>query len=546
MTKICTACSRQFEIAGDDITLYAKLAIPAPTRCPQCRCQRRLAWRNDRTFYKRKCDKSGEEFVSHFSPNVPFPVYKPSEWYGDSWNALDYGREFDFSRPFFEQWNDLKKVVPHIGIDIVGCENSDFCNYSGYDRNCYLDIGGENNEDCYFNLFVKYSKNCADCTFVYNSELCYEAINCYQCYDVRYSMHLENSNNCYFSFDLKGCKDCLFSSNLRQKQYYIFNQPHTKEEYEAKLKQLNLCSHEKLAGYVAIWHNIIKKALQRDMYIINSENCRGDDIKNSKNCDFVFNVLNCEDSKYLFDVLDAKDCMDLNYSLYKPEVAVELINTLEMKYSAFSMASHHCDNVYYVEQCNNSSNLFGCIGINRGRYCILNKQYTKEEYEALVPRIIEHMKTGGEWGEFFSAELSPNPYNTTAAQEYYPLTKEQALAKGYKWRDQDQTEYQSSSFQIPDDIKDVDQNIAKEILACSDCRKNFRIIAQELNFYKKQGLAVPRKCHDCRHSDRSKARKKRILWPSTCGKCKAKMLSTSDPSLNLKVYCEKCYTDEIR
>jgi hypothetical protein len=42
-------------------------------------------------------------------------------------------------------------------------------------------------------------------------------------------------------------------------------------------------------------------------------------------------------------------------------------------------------------------------------YCILNKQYTKEEYEILVPKIIEHMKTfpsphgrgargeGGEW-----------------------------------------------------------------------------------------------------------------------------------------------------
>jgi hypothetical protein len=40
----------------------------------------------------------------------------------------------------------------------------------------------------------------------------------------------------------------------------------------------------------------------------------------------------------------------------------------------------------------NSSNLFGCIGLRGKEYCILNKQYTKEEYEALVPKIIEKMK----------------------------------------------------------------------------------------------------------------------------------------------------------
>jgi len=31
------------------------------------------------------------------------------------------------------------------------------------------------------------------------------------------------------------------------------------------------------------------------------------------------------------------------------------------------------------------------------KYCILNKQYSKEEYEELVPKIIEHMQKTGEW-----------------------------------------------------------------------------------------------------------------------------------------------------
>jgi hypothetical protein len=52
----------------------------------------------------------------------------------------------------------------------------------------------------------------------------------------------------------------------------------------------------------------------------------------------------------------------------------------------------------------------------------LNKQYTKEEYEKLLPKIIAHMKKTGEWGEFFPISISPFNYEETPAMDYYPLT----------------------------------------------------------------------------------------------------------------------------
>ncbi|USN57480.1 MAG: hypothetical protein H6766_03435 [Candidatus Peribacteria bacterium] len=76
----------------------------------------------------------------------------------------------------------------------------------------------------------------------------------------------------------------------------------------------------------------------------------------------------------------------------------------------------------YSFNCDSSSHLFGCIGLRNKSYCIFNKQYTKEEYNALVPKIIEHMKQTGEWGEFFHPSLSPFGYNETVANEYYPVT----------------------------------------------------------------------------------------------------------------------------
>jgi len=514
--KLCKTCSQQFFVTDEDRAFYAKLDVPEPTRCPHCRNRRRMAWRNDRTFYKRPCSKTGKPFVSMYDLDTPFPVYHPDKWWSEEWDPMEYGQDFDFDKPFFEQWRELMFKVPRLGIDIVNCTNSNYCNYCGDDKNCYLDIAGEANEDCYYNLFTKFSQNCADCTFVYNGELLYESINCHNSYNCKYSIYLEDCNGCIFCYDLKGCNDCLFCSNLRQKKYNIFNKQYTKEEYEQELAELDM------EASIPKWKEMIAKAAHRDMYNSNTENCTGNNIKNSKDCHYVFNVVNCEDCKYLYDVLDAKDCQDLNYSLYKPEVAYELISTLSMKYSAFSMASHYCGNVFYCDQCNNANNLFGCIGLNRKKYCILNKQYSKEEYEELLPKIIDHMKKTGEWGEFFPAKLSPHGYNETVAHEYMPLTKESA--EGFNWKDEKETKTDGS---------------------CTGCGKDFNLIDQELDLYKRIGVRAPDKCPDCRHSNRIALRNPRALWQRTCFKCSKDIWTSYSKDRPETIFCEKCYLGRL-
>lgn len=544
MNQTCKHCQKTFE--ANDIKLDFFAWTPDPQLCPVCRLQRRMTWRNDRSFYLRKCDLSGKQMVSIYPADTAFPVYHPDEWYGDKWNALDFGKEFDFNRPFFEQWNELFLKVPRLGIDIVNCDNSYYCNYCGDNKNCYLDIAGEANEDCYFNLFTKYSKNCTDCTFAYHSELCYECINCYNCYNSRYSINLENCSDCFFCFDLKGCRNCLFSSNLRQKEYFIFNQAYSKEEYEEKLKELNLGSYVSLQKAISQWKELMKQAIHRDMVTLNSENCTGDYIKNSKNCRYVFNVSGCEDSEYLYDVLDAKNCQDMNYSLYQPERSYELISTLSMKFSAFSLESHYCNEVFYSKQCNNSSNLFGCIGLNRAQYCILNKQYTKEAYEVLVPKIIEHMMGTGEWGEFLPSVLSPFAYNETVAQEYHPLLKADALKQGFTWKDHDEaSHYQGPSIVIPDLIGEVDEELKKQILKCEGSGQLFKIIPQELQFYKKQGIPVPHRSSDQRHRDRLSLRNPRFLWDRKCSECGKGIKTSYAPERPEKVFCEECYLKTV-
>jgi hypothetical protein len=94
-----------------------------------------------------------------------------------------------------------------------------------------------------------------------------------------------------------------------------------------------------------------------------------------------------------------------------------------------SSVAFHSNNVLYSDTCHACKDCFGCVGARHKQYCILNKQYTKEEYEVLVSQIIEKMKADGERGEFFPTTISIFGYNETEAQTYYPMTKEEAIAK---------------------------------------------------------------------------------------------------------------------
>ena len=182
-------------------------------------------------------------------------------------------------------------------------------------------------------------------------------------------------------------------------------------------------------------------------------------------------------------------------------------------------------------------------------YCILNKQYTKEEYEALVPKIIEKMRADGEWGEFFPVTMSPFAYNETVAQEYFPLSKEEVLARGWKWRDQSdempKVDRVSPAAQLPDSIDDIPDDILNWAIECDATKRPFKIIKQELEFYRQMRLPVPRLHPDERHRRRMALRNPRKLWKRECQKCGKDIETSYAPDRPEIVYCEECYLAEV-
>ncbi|OGJ50378.1 hypothetical protein A2335_02890, partial [Candidatus Peregrinibacteria bacterium RIFOXYB2_FULL_32_7] len=523
--------------------------------------QRRLSFRNERNLYNHKCNLCQKTIITIYSPDKNHTIYCRDCWWSDKWPArsdhsggdtINYGRDFDFNRLFFEQYKDLLQSTPKAAIIGYNCENCDYTNYQNDSRNCYLTFGSGKMEDCSYCNWCYEAKNIMDCSHCVKGQLDYMNTECFETYNTRYCYDSKQITDCSFCIDCRGCQNCFGCVGLRKKEYHIFNKPYPKEQYEEMIKDLN-----RLENIQKVQQELNKLKIQRSHLssrITKSEACSGDDIENSKNSLMCFGIKNCFDCKYCNEAIIAKDVYDANRS-GNNELTYEICSGGYYSYSAFIYASSHINFSHYVTECHSNNNLFGCAGLRNKQYCILNKQYTKEEYEKLVPKIIEHMMKTGEWGEFFPSSISPFGYNETVAQEYFPLTKSAVgnadlhSLQRFNWSDFEQefpkVEKIIPGSLLPTIIKEIPDDVLNWAIECEVTKKPFKIIKPELEFYRKMNLPIPRRHPDQRHKDRMALRNPRKLWKRNCMKCNAEIQTTYSPDRSEIVYCEKCYLGSI-
>lgn len=541
----CKQCNTGFEVADSDRKFYERLQVPEPTLCPMCRYQRRLAWRNERTLYRRKCDKTGKSIISIYPEDAPFPVYQPEVWHGDDWDPLEFEKDYDFNRPFFEQFYELQQKVPRIANILVRTENCDYCNIIGDCKNCYLIFGSINCEDCLYGSPFN-SKNCIDVLTTRNSEWCYECTDCHNLYECFFCQDCVNSNHLEYCFDLEGCNNCFLCAGLKRKEYHILNQPYSKEEYENKVGEM------RKKGSVVLMEELEsmkQKTPVKFMVGVGNEDVTGDQTHNSKNSHDLFFSEGCEEVNHSTQILVAHHCIDCDYG----ETGGYNIETSGFFKSTNLQFCHwiwEASDLYYSSTCGaNSKNCFGCISLKHKEYCILNKQYSKEEYEDLLPKIIEHMKNTGEWGEFFPAKYSPFSYNETLAQEYFPLSKEEVESKGWSWRKQEEIILSKAKTipadKLPGNIQEIPDDILNWAIECEVTKREFKITPKELQFYRKFDLPIPHFHPDERHRRRLAMRSLRKLFDRKCDKCSADIKTTYSPDRPEVVYCEQCYLKEV-
>jgi len=580
-TRNCQSCKKDFTIEPDDFGFYEKIKVPPPTFCSECRMIRRMNFRNARALYKRKVEHAEADVFSSFRPDSPLTIYEQSYWWSGDWNAMQQGRSYDFSHPFFTQLKDLMQKIPWPSGYNLRSVNSEYCNNVNDLKNCHLLFNSGFSESCAYGAEILRCNEVFDATKVVGCELSRELLDCEKCNRVFFSHDCVGCSEVYFSQNLVGCHDCFGCINLRHKQYHIFNKQHTKEEYKEFLSKLNLGSHKTVEEMQEKSSRHFLNFPHRYAHGQNNSNVSGDYLDHSKNTYWSYLCREMEDCKYcqLILFLPSRNSYDITVAGGELCYEVEEGGGYGVKFSWLALPKNlktrqiNLSDMEYSMECFNSSYLFGCVGLKNKQYCILNKQYTETEYAKLVPKIIKHMNdmpyvdAKGKvyrYGEFFPPELSPFCYNETIASEYFPKTKEEVLAQGYKWKEKEKRDYkiEIESEDLPDHIKDAPDSIVGRIIGClhrggcnEQCTEAFRIIESELVFLKRMNIALPWLCPNCRHFQRLRKRNPLRLWHRRCmcevekhghnSPCPNEFETSYSPDRPEMVYCEECYKREV-
>lgn len=547
LTTKCAASSELFSISEDEVAFYTRLDLPIPNLSPAERKRRRLAWSTFRTLHRRVCDGTGKSILSMYAPDAKHPVYHSDYWWSDNWDALNFGRAFDFGRPFFDQFDELLTQVPVLHQSVLQSENCEYINMAGHCKNCYLSFFLDYCEDCLYLQDANHDRSCVDCLGVTDSELCYECVDCTRGYNLLFSQRCVSCHDSYFLTDCRGCNHCIGCCNLVNKDYHIFNKPVSPKAYE-DLKNV-LTSRKKITELSSYIEEFSAQFPKRYYFGHSNDGFSGDNVRHLRNSFECFHSHELENVRYADYFFATHNSMDVSLYGNKSEWLYNCLKTGDQCSNDIcclccwsgSSNNAYCHLVIGTKDC------FGCSALKQKQYCILNKQYSADEYHRLRAKIVAHMKETGEWGQFFPMQLSPFPYNESIAQVYFPLSKRDVLRAGLLWREESSTQTtgtlppSNACQDLPDDIQSVSSSLLERPLNCARSGRAYKITAQELRFYKDLRLPLPVYSPEVRHEMRFAKRNPLRLYKRVCTECQAELETTYPPNRCEKVLCEHCY-----
>ena len=402
-----------------------------------------------------------------------------------------------------------------------------------------------NCEDSSYLYRVVKGKNSFDTVYSFNIQNSYDLLECYDSFNLNFS---ENSRDCidsYFLFDCRSCQNCFMCWNLRNKQYCIRNKQYSKEAYAEELGKIRFDSYGKVEEMKKEFENLLKdEAVHRENTNLRCTASVGNYLTDCDKCVNVFSWEFSQNCRNCLRGLRSQDCIDMavSWNLENSGNNSQVNGGYAIKHSTYSIGKYS----EYLDACNDVEYCFGCVGLKKKKYCILNKQYSRTEYEKLKEKIVKDM--GEKYGEFLPYYFAPCDYNRSAGMIYFPEVTRQEIQKyGGYWQDDDLSSTDGvSSLELPDSIQDTEASISSQALICPRTHYRYNISPAEFQFHKNKSLALPREHFDQRIL--KKIRKTSVIksYPYRCFYCQQDILAYYPPEWGYnKIACEECYKREI-
>lgn len=347
-----------------------------------------------------------------------------------------HGHDYDLSRNFFDNFTELFRSIDQPPTRLFEtCDNCEYSDQTVGSRNCYLSyVTIVNCENVLYSMSVKESStNVFNSLLVWtNCENIYYSVWVINSFNIFHSKYINNCSNVWFSENLIWCSECIQCNNLQNQSYCINNQQYSKEDYQQQKTQI-LSQKSQFAQYYQQLSNHGNNIASTDVTGNFNIECQdiqqwyyNYQIKQWRNMILIGGKWSGE---HVYDCFLNTPPQNHYYGTFSAWYGDHIYNSYHIKWGS---------NVYYSVCMENSSYCIGCVWLRNKEFCILNKQYSKEEWYEQADKIFAQMEQDGILGKFFPWSLHPFYFNDSAAYLIDDsFTKEEVTAEGYLRRDEE-------------------------------------------------------------------------------------------------------------
>ncbi|EKE29830.1 MAG: hypothetical protein ACD_2C00091G0016 [uncultured bacterium (gcode 4)] len=409
---------------------------------------------------------------------------------------------YDFSWSFFDNFIPLYKSIKLPSTINIGSENCDFSEISIFVKNSYLSFTVVSwCENVLYSVNIKdNSRNILNSVMVWDSsENVYMSSGILKSSNIFYSQNILNSSDVWFSTNLIWCHDCISCNWLENQSYQINNKQYAKEEYKTKKEELlknkswfeSLHVKEKVKSW-NVWS--IKTTWSLNFY---SENLN--------NWVYNYRVTDWKNVVLVWLPTWNKNIYD-TYNAGSP-IWSDMYWVMAAGWEHIYMCFHNNNwvNNFYSFLLDECSYCLWCVGLKNKKFCILNKQYSEEEWFELSDKIFMQMELDWILWESFPASMNPYFFNDTVASMFNAwLSKDEAAMRWFMWREKE------LKVDIPENSETVkatelwdyewfdanwnwqiNKEILKKVILWED-GNSYRIVPLEIEFLQKNNLPLPR------------------------------------------------------
>ena len=550
--RVCPISGETWTLTAEDIERYRAWGVPPPTYSPTIRMKELAGWGAGIDLWWKPHHLTGKPILSGLHPDAPSPVMTDKEWYEKDW-GIEQGLDANSEAPIFDQIKPLFERVPYPSLSAHGSINSIGCGMVDC-VGCYMAFGTKSTKDSWYTIRNSYCERTMDCAYMLRAENVFASAKSVACNNCIQIFECNQCINSVFLFDCQNCEDCFCSSNLRRKQYVFMNQQLSKGEYERRLTEIDLSSTTQFEHWKQKFRQLVAEdTVWPENFNVNVQNCVGEGMMDCLRSSG-FLMANATDVRDGWNIFDSEhlDTVVISYNsndCYYTSVALNAHNV------KFSFVADYASNCEYIMNCYNCEYCFACVGLNRKKYCILNKQYSETEYWRKLDEIKCAMLDRGEYGKFFPAALAPLGIKYGYAYVLAPFTADE-LKKlggrdddpiaGMRFSPYDVNAPTSNVADVPDRIADVSEDWVGKQFFDTEANRRFAVNQQELAYRKEHGYPFPRRHYTERLKDLVASCNGPIQEPAVCEMCD-KSIMTSQSSVYPKrtIYCKECYYSYI-